>query len=128
MQIFIRILNGKIITLDVEPSDTIENIKDKIRYKEDIIPEMQQLYFNNQKLNDNRTLLYYNIQKDSTLILIKLLRGWEFGGAEKFLHIKSNSNLNLNNIKYNSNITYGYFIYKNNLFLKNNYDADIDLL
>ena len=42
--------------------------------------------------------------------------------------IKSNSNLNLNNIKYNSNITYGYFIYKNNLFLKNNYDADIDLL
>ena len=75
MQIFIRILNGKIITLDVEPSDTIENIKDKIRYKEDIIPEMQQLYFNNQKLNDNRTLLYYNIQKDSTLILIKLLRG-----------------------------------------------------
>ena len=75
MQIFVKMINGRTITLEVESSDRIEEVRMKVNDKEGMLPERPRLVYAGKELFDEMTLADYDIQKESTLQVVFRLRG-----------------------------------------------------
>ena len=93
MQIYVyRIATNGTITIDIEASDSIENLKSKIQDKEGIPPDQQYLYYNSKLLQDGTTLADNNIQDGNTIQLSNHLLPVELSS---FTASVSGNNVNL---------------------------------
>ena len=75
MKIYVKMLTGKINELNVRPSNTVAELKGLIQLKEGIPPDQQRLISDGRQLADFQTLSHYNIQNETTVHLVKRLRG-----------------------------------------------------
>lgn len=75
MQIFVKTVNGKTIAVDVEPSDSVQSLKQTIFDREGIKVDEQRLIYAGKQLDDERTIDDYGIQKEATIHLVLRLRG-----------------------------------------------------
>lgn len=85
MQLFVKTLTGKTVSIEVEEGESIEDVKAKIAEKEGIPPEQQRLIFGGQQLQDSKTLDDYDVGDDATLHLVLRLRGGITAIANKLL-------------------------------------------
>ena len=83
MQLFVKTLTGKTVSIEVEEGESIEDVKAKIAEKEGIPPEQQRLIFGGQQLQDAKTLDDYNVGDDATLHLVLRLRGGKTAGKRR---------------------------------------------
>ncbi|VDL62650.1 unnamed protein product [Hymenolepis diminuta] len=77
MLIKVKTLVGKEIEIDIDQTDKIERIKERIEEKEGIPPPQQRLIFSGKQMNDEKTVQEYKIQGGSVLHLVLALRGGE---------------------------------------------------
>ena len=118
MQIFIKLLNGESFSLDVEQNETIEDVKIKILEKRHIKVSSQRLMFKKLQLEDDKSLIDYNIFENSTIYLILRLHGGEFGAGSAHIFTDPEK-VKPKGIKFSDKAPFYRTVFKRNEYIRN---------